>query len=475
VINSLGRTTLLVRDYDEAVAFYRDRLGFEILHDDTTDGQRYLHIGVPGQPGAPPVGLWLLQPAMGDAGLVGRQAGGQPFLVLYTKDCVDTVKRLEGEGVAIHRQPVTVDGATFAHIADLYGNRIVLVEVPQPPAPPPPQPAPSPPGPSVPTTASYTRPFESERSAPAAFLPPPAIDIPASPFVRLRARSVLTQAFFASVVLLLFAQLIPGVSMSKPTDPALFAVFYLGIGLVLLGRGQSARLDFSRLFGPKPTSRTIKLIVVAVPLGLLSLAGFWLLFLPLSYAAPDFVRSWAIENAANQPVDNVSMWIGRTIIAVIVAPLVEEVLFRGFLLHRWALRWGTGTGVVLSSILFALGHVELLGHFLFGVVMCALYLRTRSLWVPIAAHSLNNLVVSVATLPDAFHPNPQDKMTIAYFQSHWWVGASMLVGGLLLLEIYRRWLWKGIDVRGVLNGPTPYEHNSVASRETLDAGYTGSR
>ncbi|MEI4920830.1 hypothetical protein Q8G81_35330, partial [Klebsiella pneumoniae] len=80
----------------------------------------------------------------------------------------------------------------------------------------------------------------------------PAIDVPASPFVRLRARSVLVQSFFAAVVLLLFAQLIPGGSMSKPTDPASFAVFYLGVGLVLLGRGQSARLDFSRLFGPKP-------------------------------------------------------------------------------------------------------------------------------------------------------------------------------------------------------------------------------
>lgn len=455
MINSLGRTTLLVRDYDEAVAFYRDRLGFEVLHDDTTDGQRYLHIGVPGQPGAPPVGLWLLQPALGDAELVGRQAGSQPFLILYTKNCTETVKRLEDEGVTIQRQPVTVDGATFAHIADLYGNRIVLVELLQPPAPPPPEPSPTPP--SAPT-ATYTRPFESERSAPAAFLPPPAIDIPASPFVRLRARSVLAQSFFAAVFLLLFARFIPGLSTSKPTDPVSFAVFYIAIGLVLLGRGQSARLDFSRLFGPKPTARMLKLIVVAVPLGLLSLAGFWLLFLPLSYAAPEFVRSWAIDNAANQPIDGVSLWVGRTIIAVIVAPLVEEVLFRGFLLHRWALRWGTGTGVVLSSILFALGHVELLGHFLFGVAMCALYLRTRSLWVPIAAHSLNNLVVSLATLPDVFHPKPEDKMTLAYFQSHWWIGASMLVGGLLLLEIYRRWLWKGIDVRRLLNGPTPYEH-----------------
>jgi catechol 2,3-dioxygenase-like lactoylglutathione lyase family enzyme len=129
-IRSFGRTTLLVRGYDEALAFYRDKLGFAVLHDATgANGQRYLHIGLPGQPGEPPVGLWLLEAVGVDAALVGCQAGTHPFLVLYTDDCRGNTRALAARGVEIRREPATADGATFAHIADLYGNEILLVQL----------------------------------------------------------------------------------------------------------------------------------------------------------------------------------------------------------------------------------------------------------------------------------------------------------------------------------------------------------
>jgi catechol 2,3-dioxygenase-like lactoylglutathione lyase family enzyme len=130
-LSALGRTTLLVRSYDDALAFYRDKLGFVVLHDATApNGQRYLHIGLPGQPGEPPVGLWLLEAVGVDAGLVGCQAGTHPFLILYTDDCRGTARALAARGVTIRREPEAADGATFAHIADLYGNELLIVELP---------------------------------------------------------------------------------------------------------------------------------------------------------------------------------------------------------------------------------------------------------------------------------------------------------------------------------------------------------
>jgi catechol 2,3-dioxygenase-like lactoylglutathione lyase family enzyme len=129
-LSSVGRTTLLVRSYDDALAFYRDKLGFSVLHDATgANGQRYLHIGLAGQPGEPPVGLWLLEAVGVDAALVGCQAGTHPFLILYTEDCRGTTKALGARGVEVRREPVTADGATFAHIADLYGNEILVVQL----------------------------------------------------------------------------------------------------------------------------------------------------------------------------------------------------------------------------------------------------------------------------------------------------------------------------------------------------------
>jgi predicted enzyme related to lactoylglutathione lyase len=127
----LGRIVLLVHDYDEALRFYCGVLGFTILHDSRSpDGQRFVHIGLPGQGGNPPVGLWLLTPAdPAEQSLVGRQAGSQPLLVLYVDDCASETRSLEARGVKVRRPPRSEGGAVFSHIEDLYGNELVLVQL----------------------------------------------------------------------------------------------------------------------------------------------------------------------------------------------------------------------------------------------------------------------------------------------------------------------------------------------------------
>ena len=129
-VRAIGRTTLLVRDYEDALAFYRDRLGFHVLHDSKSpNGGRYLHIGIAAQEGEMAVGLWLMEAKGADSILVGRQAGDQPFLVLYTDDCEATIRQMEAAKVEIRKAPDSREGATFAHVADLYGNEIVIVEL----------------------------------------------------------------------------------------------------------------------------------------------------------------------------------------------------------------------------------------------------------------------------------------------------------------------------------------------------------
>jgi hypothetical protein len=56
---------------------------------------------------------------------------------------------------------------------------------------------------------------------------------------------------------------------------------------------------------------------------------------------------------------------------------------------------------VLSSLCFALLHLDLVGAFAFGMVMCVLYLRTRSLLVPILCHALNNGAIALSDLGGA--------------------------------------------------------------------------
>ena len=129
---TLGRFTLLVPDYDEALAFYHDVLGFDVLHDSIGEnGQRFLHVGRAAGGGLPGPGLWLLKPGSDvDRALVGRQAGRQPLIVLYTADCAAASSALEMRGVSVRRSPgQQAGGAAFVHFEDPFGNGIVLVEL----------------------------------------------------------------------------------------------------------------------------------------------------------------------------------------------------------------------------------------------------------------------------------------------------------------------------------------------------------
>ena len=95
-------------------------------------------------------------------------------------------------------------------------------------------------------------------------------------------------------------------------------------------------------------------------------------------------------------------WAGLvvTLLGVgIVAPISEELFFRG-LIHRWFQgRFGLPVRLFLSSALFGLAHADSAGvvaaSFVLGVVLALAYERSRSLWLPIAIHSVNNSIAVV--------------------------------------------------------------------------------
>jgi predicted enzyme related to lactoylglutathione lyase len=126
MIESIGRTTILVRDQDEALNFYTQVFGFDVIADMTLEnGFRALHVG----PRGSATGFWLM-PAHGEGTqLVGAQTAGEPLAVLYTGNCQVTAIELYARGAEL-RVPVTkTPTSVYAHVADLYGNEFVLVEL----------------------------------------------------------------------------------------------------------------------------------------------------------------------------------------------------------------------------------------------------------------------------------------------------------------------------------------------------------
>ena len=117
-------------------------------------------------------------------------------------------------------------------------------------------------------------------------------------------------------------------------------------------------------------------------------------------------------------------------VALVVAPVIEEVLFRGVMLHRLAVKWGLGPAIVVSSVLFGLLHVNFVGVGVLGVVMALLYVRTQTLIVPIACHVLNNAVaVSLVILAMLTNAPGEEQAALTSAQAR----EGIIVGSALLL------------------------------------------
>jgi uncharacterized protein len=92
------------------------------------------------------------------------------------------------------------------------------------------------------------------------------------------------------------------------------------------------------------------------------------------------------------------------IVAVTIAPLIEELLFRGVLLSAWLKRLNVGWAVACTSLVFALVHLPDLKFLWYGLPNLAmlgaafawLRLKSNSLWPAVIAHGMNNLVTALA-------------------------------------------------------------------------------
>ncbi len=124
----LGSLALVVRDYDEAIAFYVGKLGFILAEDaDLGGGKRWVRVT---PPGARETSLLLAKAvAPAQSARVGDQTGGRVFLFLRTDDFAGDVERLTTAGVTFVRPPRQEPYGWVAVFEDLYGNLWDLLEI----------------------------------------------------------------------------------------------------------------------------------------------------------------------------------------------------------------------------------------------------------------------------------------------------------------------------------------------------------
>ena len=125
---AIGLVSLVVREYDEAIAFYVGALGFTLVEDSYVPEQDKRWVVV-APPGSTESSLLLARASTAEqAAHVGNQTGGRVFLFLYTDDFDRDYANYKAKGVAFVREPKEEPYGTVAVFRDLYGSLWDLIQ-----------------------------------------------------------------------------------------------------------------------------------------------------------------------------------------------------------------------------------------------------------------------------------------------------------------------------------------------------------
>lgn len=125
---SIAHVALVVRDYDEAITFFTQKLRFTLVEDRPQHAQnkRWVLVAPPGSAGSSILLARATTPEQLAA--VGNQTGGRVFLFLQTDDFWRDYHAMKAEGIRFVREPVAAPYGTVAVFEDLVGNLWDLIE-----------------------------------------------------------------------------------------------------------------------------------------------------------------------------------------------------------------------------------------------------------------------------------------------------------------------------------------------------------
>ena len=280
-----------------------------------------------------------------------------------------------------------------------------------------------------------------------------------NPFSKTKTKTIIYW-FIIAVPILILCFIVFGIFLNLPeltknsqvdfedplfTNISINILFYFLIVLWLIYYQARSKFRFKYLIGKMSNfKKHVRLLLLVIPMLVFSVGTAEIIFYLLFFVSPETASEFANQDLlltaekTNYPL----LYNAIEIISIIIiAPITEEVLFRGIFLHRWSTKWSIATATIISSIVFGCLHFNFIGISMLGFVLALTYLRTKSLIIPIAIHFLNNLIAVLLSLVNFLDPS-QETSTFAEVQSYWWQGAIAIVISLPWLIIFSRNNWK---------------------------------
>lgn len=288
--------------------------------------------------------------------------------------------------------------------------------------------------------------------------------MPHNPFLKIKVRSIFWVIILIvplTIILSLLMGFFLGISAYfqnyNPekinfSDPLFLTIiinicFYTSVSFWLFTKIKRSQLQLNFLIGKLPSNASwLHLLLITIPILLFSWGTGQLLYLLGSFIKPEIVTSlfdrqfFLTESETQYPVLYNSI---QAISIIVAAPIMEEILFRGILFQRWAVKWNLITGTIVSSLVFGFLHFNVLGLFNFGVIMCILYLHTQTLYVPIFVHILNNFMAVAIELMASISQSEKTAHTIEQIQAAWWEPLIIIAISLPWLIYFGRSYWQG--------------------------------
>ena len=270
-----------------------------------------------------------------------------------------------------------------------------------------------------------------------------------NPFERVRTRWLIPWVGGTALAVMLLLMLAAGAVRVATggefgDDPATgtilaFLAGYVGMVTWILWVCRRAGVDLRRLIGRVPAGHDWAITGALLAVTITFSYGSWeIVAWVLSRVSPELL-TWLLQMVPERPEATLAHDIAMVLMVVAVAPVVEEVLFRGVLVSRWCVKWGATTGILVSAVAFGILHANVIGIGFVGLVTAVLYFQTRTLIVPIVFHAANNAIGSVGM----YLPGGSD--TAAMMEGDGWLGFLLVFVTLPILIWY---LWRYWPARG---------------------------
>lgn len=190
--------------------------------------------------------------------------------------------------------------------------------------------------------------------------------------------------------------------------------------------------------------RLRELIGILIGLWILSSGTFGLMYTALSYIMPSYVTAILEEKmiyTSTESIFPVMANILQLLMAIIWAPIVEELVFRGVLYNRFLKKWGIKMAIIIPSCLFGMIHFDFIGACIFGIIMTLLMIRTGNLIIPITVHMLNNFIaLSIAYIGYALGEKENFDALNMLRESIWiWILCLVIGGSWATHFMYKNW------------------------------------